>query len=113
MTDASKTLYDVIVVGAGHNGLTAAAYLAKAGRKVLVLERREVAGGQVAPGSFGAGFECDPLHAGGALRPDIVRDLNLARFGLAPDLSFEQTYTSLLPDGARLRLSADPSDAAY
>jgi phytoene dehydrogenase-like protein len=110
--DAARKIHDVIVVGAGHNGLVAAAYLAKAGRKVLVLERREVAGGQLAPASYGEGFECDPLHPGGMLRPDIVRALGLARFGLAPDNSVERSYTSLLPDGARLRLSAEPGDNA-
>ena len=50
------------------------------GRKVLVLERRDVAGGQLANESWGEGFGLDPLHAGGSLRPDIAREL-----GLAPD----------------------------
>ena len=70
--------YDVIVVGAGHNGLVAANYLAKAGRKVLVLERRDRAGGQLSAEELG-GVAFDPLHAGAQLRPDIVRDLDLLR----------------------------------
>jgi len=91
----------VIIVGAGHNGLVAANYLAKAGRKVLVLERRDVAGGQLAGDAFdGSAF--DPLHAGGQLRPDIARDLDLARHGLAS--SKAAPYVSLLPDGRRLVL---------
>ena len=60
---------DIIVIGAGHNGLVAATYLAKAGRKVLVLERRAEAGGQLAPIAYGKDFDVDPLHAGGRLRP--------------------------------------------
>lgn len=92
----------VIIVGAGHNGLVAANYLAKAGRKVLVLERRERAGGQLA-GDAIDGVAFDPLHAGGQLRPDIVRDLDLARHGLVP--AAPAPYVSLLPDGRRLVLS--------
>jgi phytoene dehydrogenase-like protein len=95
--------YDVIVIGAGHNGLVAAAYLAKAGRKVLVLERRDVAGGQLANEAWAEGFGLDPLHAGGGLRPDIARELGLARD--AGDRS--APYVSLLPDGGRLALRAD------
>ena len=74
--------YDHIIIGAGHNGLVAAAYLAKQGKKVLVLERRGIVGGQVVTESFGDGFTVDSLHAGGTLRPDIIKHLNLASFGL-------------------------------
>ena len=102
--------FDVIIVGAGHNGLVAANYLAKAGKKVLVLERREQAGGQLAAGSFD-GQAFDPLHAGAQLRPDIVRDLDLGRFGLADPGAVKASYTSLLPDGRRLHLSTSPGDA--
>lgn len=101
--------YDAIIVGAGHNGLVAANYLAKAGKKVLVLERREQAGGQLATGSFD-GHAFDPLHAGAQLRPDIVRDLDLARFGLSDSGVANGSYTSLLPDGRRLHLSTSPGD---
>lgn len=74
--------YDHIIIGAGHNGLIAAAYLAQKGKKVLVLERRDIVGGQVVTESFGEGFKVDSLHAGGTLRPDIIKDLKLASFGL-------------------------------
>jgi phytoene dehydrogenase-like protein len=95
--------FDVIVIGAGLNGLVSANYLAKAGRKILVLERRAIAGGQAATESFGDGFNVDALHAGGALRGDIVAELDVQ--GL-PAVASER-LVSLLPDGSRLRLSAD------
>jgi len=96
--------YDAIIIGAGHNGLVAANYLAKAGKKVLVLERREIAGGQLVTESFGDGFAVDALHASAQLRPDIVKDL-----GLAIDVpGARPSYVSLLGDGTRLRIDADP-----
>ncbi len=104
--------YDVIVIGAGLNGLVAATYLAKAGKHVLVLERRAIAGGQVVTETFDDGFTVDSLHAGGRLRPDIVRDLELTRHRLPPDNKDKPVYWSLLPEGKRLRLVADGNDAA-
>jgi phytoene dehydrogenase-like protein len=102
--------YDVIVIGAGLNGLVAANYLAKAGKRVLVLERRAIVGGQAATESFGDGFKVDALHAGGQLRPDIVDDLDLTRHGLPASVS--EPLISFLPDGRRLRLSADADEEA-
>ena len=106
------TTYDAILIGAGHNGLVAANYLAKAGKKVLVLERRDVAGGQLARASFGEGFSVDPLYAGALLRPDIVADLSLAKYGLDAKPAAKSPCIALLPDGQRLHLVADGKDAA-
>lgn len=93
--------YDVIVVGAGHNGLTAAAYLARAGRRALVLERRDAPGGTLSAGTL-AGQIFDAVQSGG-LRPAILRDLGLKH----PAPAADPAYISLLPDGARLELSRD------
>ena len=76
--------YDTIIIGAGHNGLVAAAYLAKQGKRVLVLERRSIVGGSVVTESFGDGFTADSVQTGGSLRPDIVKDLKLAQHGWTP-----------------------------
>jgi phytoene dehydrogenase-like protein len=102
--------FDCIIVGAGHNGLVAANYLAKAGKKVLVLERRSIAGGQLVTESFADGFSADSVHASGHLRPDIVRDLGLrgAAFEPTPDAA----YVSLLDGGERLSIDADPAQAS-
>lgn len=69
--------HDVIIIGAGHNGLVAAAYLAKRGRKVLVLERRNLVGGSVVSEEFEPGFRADAVWTGGSLRPGIIKDLGL------------------------------------
>jgi phytoene dehydrogenase-like protein len=69
--------YEYIIIGAGHNGLVAAAYLAKAKKKVLVLERRSIVGGSAVTESFGDGFAADSVWTGGTLRPDIIKDLKL------------------------------------
>jgi len=101
--------YDTIIIGAGHNGLVAAAYLAKQGKKVLVLERREIVGGQVVTESFGDGFTVDSLYAGGSLRPDIVKHLNLASHGLVVD-SVRKPFISLQADSNHLVFNADPTE---
>ncbi len=98
--------YDTIIIGAGHNGLVAAAYLAKQGKKVLVLERRAIVGGSVVTESFGDDFKADSIYAGGTLRPDIIKDLKLASHGLTVD-SVRKPFISLQADGNHLTLDAE------
>jgi phytoene dehydrogenase-like protein len=76
--------YDAIVVGGGHNGLVAAAYLGKAGLRTLVLERRPSVGGAAATSELAPGARVPTLaHTVGRLRPSVVRDLDLRRHGLS------------------------------
>ena len=78
-----KKSYDAIVIGGGHNGLTAAAYLAKAGRKALVLERRHVLGGAAVTEEIYPGFKYTVCsYVVSLLRPEVIRELNLPRHGL-------------------------------
>ena len=75
--------YDAIIIGAGHNGLTTAAYLAKAGNKVLVLERRSVIGGIAATEEIFPGFKFSTCeHLAGAFSREIIADLGLQKHGL-------------------------------
>ncbi len=74
---------NIIIIGAGHNGLVTAYYLAKAGFKPLVLERREIVGGACVTEEFHPGFRCSTLATStGPLLPQIVRDLQLERRGV-------------------------------
>ena len=100
--------YDIIVVGAGHNGLTAAAYLAKAGKKVLVLERRKIVGGSVVTEEFAPGFSADAVWTGGTLRPDIVKDLELE----LPAADHEAAVRFTPGRWTDLVLDAEPTKAA-
>src|SRR5690349_6299011 len=95
--------YDSIVIGAGPNGLVAAAYLAKRGKKVLMLERRSLVGGSLVTETFGEGFRADSVQTGGTLRSDIVRDLKLQ----LPVAEQTPDFISLQPDGNHLVLNAE------
>jgi phytoene dehydrogenase-like protein len=95
--------YNNIIIGAGHNGLVAAAYLAKQGKKVLVLERRAIVGGSVVTETFGEGFNVDSVQTGGTLRPDIIKDLKLA---FSP-VKERPAFISLLPNSNSLILHSD------
>src|SRR5207244_8240448 len=75
-------MHDVIIIGGGHNGLTCAAYLARAGRKVLVLERREVLGGACTTEAIWPGCKVSTAaYVNSLLRPQVIRELELKKFG--------------------------------
>jgi phytoene dehydrogenase-like protein len=98
---------DTIIIGAGHNGLTTAFYLSKAGRKPLVLERRPIVGGCATSEEFAPGYRSATLaHTLGPIRPAIVRDMQLERRGVTfvhPD----PRLVSVAPDGRALVFSTD------
>jgi len=103
---------DVVIIGGGHNGLVTAFYLAKAGYKPLVLERRPQPGGAAITEEFHPGFRCSILaHSAGPLRPDIVRDMRLEKHGLR-FISPEVATVSLAPDGRALTLYKDSRRSA-
>jgi len=83
MSSQRSSTYDAIIIGAGHNGLTAASYLARAGYSTLVLERRDIVGGccvteEIAPGCRAS----TTSYIASMLRPEVIRDLRLAEHGL-------------------------------
>jgi phytoene dehydrogenase-like protein len=101
-----------LIIGAGHNGLAAAFYLAQAGLKPLVLERRAVVGGCAITEELAPGYRCPTLaHAVGPLRPSVIRDMALVRRGvefLQPD----PRLVALSADGHPLAFSTDTARTA-
>ena len=99
--------YDVICIGAGHNGLTAAAYLARAGLRVLVLEQRPIVGGAAVTEAVFPGFRVSTLaYVISLFRPYIIQDLQLSRFGLCILPRNPSSFTPL-PDGGYLLLGPE------
>ena len=95
----------ILIIGSGHNGLTTAFYLAKAGHQVMVLERRAVVGGCLATEEFALGFHAPLANAIGPLRRSVVRDM-----GLATRVQFvhpDPRLVALAPDGRALTFAAD------
>src|SRR5215471_20394871 len=94
--------FDALIIGAGHNGLITAAYLAQAGLKVIVLERREVIGGASVTEEVWPGYKVSTLsYLCSLLQPRIIRELELERFGfhLYPK---DPAFFTVFPDGRHL-----------
>ena len=121
-----NTTYDAVIIGAGHNGLTCANYLARKGLKVKVVERRHVVGGAVVTEEFHPGYRNSTCsYAVSLLNPKVIRDLELQKYGLeikdreftALVLGTEDTY--LFTDSnreqflAQLRRDCPGDDVAY
>src|SRR6202050_6244 len=99
--------WDAIIVGAGHNGLVTAAYLARAGRKVLVLESRELVGGCAVTEEVWPGYRVSTAsYLSSLMQEKVVRDLELARFGYRVDAK-DPAFFSPFPDGRHLFMWQD------
>ena len=99
--------YDAIIIGAGHNGLVAAAYLARAGQNVLVLERRDVLGGCCVTEEVWPGYKVSTAsYVNSLLRPEIIRDLDLKRHGFEMLPRSPSSFTPF-PDGRYLMMGPD------
>ncbi len=103
---------DIVILGGGHNGLVAAFYLARAGFRPLVLERRSIVGGAAITEEFHPGFRCSTLaHSLGPLRAEIIRDMRLDPAGLEIIHPEPQVFAPS-PDGPALWLYSDPARTA-
>jgi phytoene dehydrogenase-like protein len=108
----SRSRYDAVVIGAGHNGLVAAAYLARAGRSVLVLERRAVIGGACVTEEIWPGYRVSTAaYLCGLLHPTIIRDLRLDQHGYEI-LPKDPAFFSPFPDGRALIVWKDDAQTA-
>src|SRR3954467_1346523 len=91
--------FDVVIIGAGHNGLVTAAYLAKSGKRVLVLERRELVGGCAVTEEVWPGYRVSTgAYLTSLLQERIIRELDLARYGYHVDAK-DPAFFSAFPDG--------------
>lgn len=111
MTEETQETFDIVIIGAGHNGLTCAGYLARAGLRVKVVERRGVVGGAAVTEEFHPGFRNSVCsYVVSLLNPKVIRELELARYGLEIIDRDSGSY-SALPGGKHLLLSRDMETA--
>jgi phytoene dehydrogenase-like protein len=109
----SKTAYDVIIIGGGHNGLTSAAYLARKGLKVLVLERRHLVGGAAVTEEIVPGFKFSRAsYLAGLFRPSIISDLELPKYGFKYLPRDPSSFTPTKILGKYLMLGSDETKNA-
>ncbi|EGT46821.1 hypothetical protein CAEBREN_26243 [Caenorhabditis brenneri] len=107
----SKQSYDAIIIGGGHNGLTAAAYLAKAGKKVCVLERRHILGGAAVTEEIVPGFRFSRAsYLLSLLRPVVMQELNLKKFGLRYHIRNPNSFTPIRNTHESLLLGMDMAE---
>lgn len=107
MTQQAQRSYDAVVIGAGHNGLVTAAYLAKAGLKVGVFEKRGIEGGAAVTEEMWPGFKVSSLsYVNSLFRPEIVRDLDLQKYGYEMLPRDPSSFTPY-PDGRHLMMGPD------
>ena len=109
---SAGALQRIIIVGAGHNGLVTAYYLAKAGLKPIVLERREVAGGACVTEEIHPGFRCSTLaNSTGPLSSQVIKDLELERHGVE-FINPAVRVMALSSNGQSLSIYEDPKRTA-
>jgi phytoene dehydrogenase-like protein len=102
-----NTRFDAVIIGGGHNGLVCAAYLAKSGKRVCVLERRGVLGGAAATEALWPGYKVSTAaYVISLFLPEIIRELRLKQYGLAILPRNPSSFTPL-PDGRSLLLGPD------
>ncbi|VDL82934.1 unnamed protein product [Nippostrongylus brasiliensis] len=108
LSSSPRDIYDVIVIGGGHNGLTAAAYMAKAGKRVCVLERREVIGGAAVTEEIIPGFKFSRAsYLLSLLRPIVINDLQLKKHGLRYHIRNPSSFTPIRGSHESLLLGLD------
>ena len=108
-TNGSAATYDAIVVGGGHNGLTAAAYLARAGLRLCVLERRDVLGGACVTEELWPGHRLSRAsYVVSMLQPKVVADLRLRDFGYDP-IPLDPPFATFAADGSAILFPDDPA----